>query len=48
MAPAEAATAEIPAADADADATESLAATDADGTAETPATSRRRRGAHRR
>jgi len=45
-APAEAATAEIPAADAD--ATESLAATDADGTAETPATSRRRRGAHRR
>lgn len=43
---AEAATAEIPAADAD--ATESLAATDADGTAETPATSRRRRGAHRR
>jgi len=45
-APAEAATAEIPAADAD--TTESLAATDADGTAETPATSRRRRGAHRR
>ncbi|HEU5384715.1 MAG TPA: DUF3068 domain-containing protein [Streptosporangiaceae bacterium] len=45
-APSEAATAEIPAADAD--ATESLAATDADGTAETPATSRRRRGAHRR
>jgi hypothetical protein len=43
---AEAATAEIPAADAD--TTESLAATDADGTAETPATSRRRRGAHRR
>jgi hypothetical protein len=45
-APAEAATAEIPAADAD--ATESLDATDADGTTETPATSRRRRGAHRR
>jgi hypothetical protein len=43
---AEAATAEIPAADAD--TTESLAATDADGTAESPATSRRRRGAHRR
>jgi hypothetical protein len=44
--PAEAATAEIPAAGAD--TTESLAATDADGTAETPVTSRRRRGAHRR
>ena len=45
-APAEAATAEIPAADAD--TAESSAATDADATAETPATSRRRRGAHRR
>jgi DUF3068 family protein len=43
-APAEAATAELPAADAD--TTESSA--DADATTETPATSRRRRGAHRR
>ncbi len=43
-APAGAATAEIPAADADT----AEPAADADATAETPATSRRRRGAHRR
>jgi Porin PorA len=44
-APAEAPTAEIPATEAD---TTESPATDADATAETPATSRRRRGAHRR